>query len=86
MSASGINSRLARHGSAPHRHYQLQQYGVKKRKHEDFDAEQAAMVLARVQADLVAEPLGSADTGAPTCSPVAGGCQTEQHAMNTCTP
>ena len=47
-----VKSTLARHGVAPDRHYQLQQYGVKKRKHEDFDAGQAAMVLARVEADL----------------------------------
>lgn len=49
-----VHSSLARHGIAPARHYQLHQYGVKKRKHEDFDAEQAAKVLARVQDDLLA--------------------------------
>jgi uncharacterized metal-binding protein len=52
-----VKSTLARHGIAPGRHYQLQQYGVKKRKHEDFDAEQAARVLARVEADLQTAPL-----------------------------
>ncbi len=51
-----VHSTLARHGIAPQRHYQLQQYGVKKRKHEDFDAEQAAMVLAQVEADLLNPP------------------------------
>ena len=41
-----VKSSLARHGIAPDRHYQLQQYGVKKRTHEDYDPEQAAQVLA----------------------------------------
>lgn len=48
---------LARHGVAPERHYQLQQYGVKKLTHEDFDPDQAAEVLQRVEADLRAQPL-----------------------------
>ncbi len=52
-----VKSTLARHGVVPERHYQLQQYGVKKRKHEDFCAEQAATVLAQVEADLLAAPL-----------------------------
>ena len=47
----------ARHGIAADRHYQLQQYGVKKRLHEDFDAAQAAAVLAQIQGDLLANPL-----------------------------
>ena len=41
-------STLARHGLTAQRHYQLQQYGVKKRQHEDFDPEQAATVLQLV--------------------------------------
>lgn len=49
-----VKSSLARHGVAPGRHYQLQQYGVKKRRHEDFDAGQAAEVLDRIEADLEA--------------------------------
>ncbi len=53
---------LARQGVAPERHYQLQQYGVKKRTHEDFDPAQAAEVLARVESDLRAEPLRRAAT------------------------
>lgn len=52
-----VRSSLARHGIAPDRHYQLQQYGVKKRTHEDYDPEQAAQVLAQVEADLAAQPL-----------------------------
>ena len=52
-----VKSTLARHGIAADRHYQLQQYGVKKRAHEDFDPAQAALVLAQVEADQQAEPL-----------------------------
>ena len=43
-----VKSTLARHGIAADRHYQLQQYGVKKRVHEDFDPVQAALVLETV--------------------------------------
>jgi uncharacterized metal-binding protein len=52
-----VKSTLARHGIAADRHYQLQQYGVKKRVHEDFDPVQAALVLEQVEADQQAEPL-----------------------------
>ena len=52
-----VKSTLARHGIAADRHYQLQQYGVKKRTHEDFEPAQAALVLAQVEADQQAEPL-----------------------------
>lgn len=52
-----VHSSLARHGIAPARHYQLHQYGVKRRAHEDFDPDQAAEVLARIEADLRAQPL-----------------------------
>ena len=47
-----VKSCLARHGLTADRHYQLQQYGVKKRQHTDFDVEQAQVVLAQVSADL----------------------------------
>ncbi|WP_426148469.1 putative zinc-binding protein [Polaromonas sp. DSR2-3-2] len=53
-----VKSSLARHGITPDRHYQLQQYGVKKRQHEDFDLTQAATVLERVKADLLTETPG----------------------------
>lgn len=43
---------LARHDIAPHSYHQLQQYGVKKRLHEDFDPQQAEDVIARVTAGL----------------------------------
>ncbi len=52
-----VQSSLARHGITAERHYQLQQYGVKKRPHENFDAGQAASVLNRVESDLQAAPL-----------------------------
>ena len=52
-----VHSTLARHGVMAKRHYQLQQYGVKKRQHEDFDPEQAATVLQQILDDLVAAPL-----------------------------
>ena len=47
-----VQSCLARHGLVPSRHYQLHHYGVKKRKHADFDPAQAQELLAMVQADL----------------------------------
>lgn len=47
-----VKSCLARHGLTADRHYQLQQYGIKKRQHIDFDVEQAQVVLAQVSADL----------------------------------
>jgi uncharacterized metal-binding protein len=50
-----VKSSLARHGIVPARHYQLQQYGIKKRQHEDFDLAQANMVLEHVKADLSTE-------------------------------
>ena len=53
-----VKSVLARHGITADRHYSLQQYGVKKRTHENFDPAQAAVVLERVAADLLAAPLG----------------------------
>ncbi|MBX3632960.1 MAG: zinc-binding protein [Simplicispira sp.] len=59
---------LSRHGITADRHYQLQQYGVKKRRHEDFDPVQASAVLEQVQADLLAHPLAPAaahNTAAP---------------------
>ena len=52
-----VQSSLARHGITPMRHYQLQQYGVRKRQHEDFDPAQAREVLERVVHDLQGMPL-----------------------------
>ncbi|MEO8014450.1 putative zinc-binding protein [Polaromonas sp.] len=50
-----VKNSLARHGITPGRHYQLQQYGIKKRLHEDFDIAQATTVLEQVKADLSCE-------------------------------
>jgi uncharacterized metal-binding protein len=47
---------LARHGVAPTQYHQLQKYGVKKRYHADFDAEQAEQVIATVAAALASNP------------------------------
>jgi len=52
-----VQSSLARHGITPARHYQLHEYGVKKRNHQDFDPQEAAEVLARIEADLQEHPL-----------------------------
>lgn len=47
-----VKNCLARHGVTPSRHYQLHLFGVKKRRHADFDPVQAQALLAMVQADL----------------------------------
>lgn len=53
---------LARHGIAPDSYHQLNEYGVKKRFHSDFDPAQAeeitAGVIATVQKDI--PPAGDA--------------------------
>ena len=54
-----VKSSLARHGITPERHYQLHEYGVKKRNHQDFDPQEAAEVLARIEADLQEHPLAA---------------------------
>lgn len=51
-----VKSSLARHGLVPWRHYQLHQFGVRKRQHEDFDPAQAGEVLRRVEQDLASVP------------------------------
>jgi len=56
-----VKSSLARHGITPERHYQLHEYGVKKRNHQDFDPQEAAGVLAHIEADLQAHPLTAAE-------------------------
>jgi uncharacterized metal-binding protein len=47
-----VQSCLSRHGIKARNHYQLHNYGVKKRAHQDFDPQEAAQVLERVSADL----------------------------------
>ena len=67
---------LARHGITADRHYQLQQYGVKKRRHEDFDPAQAGTVLEQVQTDLLANPLAPAARTHNAANQAAGNAQT----------
>ena len=50
-----VKSSLARHGVVADRHYQLQQYGVRKRQHEDFDPGLANTVLVQVKFDLAGD-------------------------------
>ncbi len=52
-----VNNTLARHTITPDRHFQLQEQGVRKKLHQDFDPEQAEEVIGHVLADLQAEPL-----------------------------
>lgn len=47
-----VKSSLARHGITPARHHQLQDHGVRKRQHEDFDPAQALQVLQMVSDTL----------------------------------
>ncbi|HJV85066.1 MAG TPA: putative zinc-binding protein [Noviherbaspirillum sp.] len=47
-----VRSSLARHGVTPDHYHQLNDYGVKKRNHMDFDPEQGDVVVERVIADL----------------------------------
>jgi uncharacterized metal-binding protein len=42
---------LKRHGLQADKHYDLSELAVKKRKHEDFDPEEAARVLRHILAD-----------------------------------
>lgn len=67
-----VQSSLARHGITPTRHYQLQQYGVRKRQHEDFDPAQAQQVLERVVQDLQEAPLVAASASASASAAPAG--------------
>ncbi len=59
-----VKSCLARHGIVPDRYHQLQQHGVRKRLHADFDPTQAQEVTARVLDDLRDAPLHPADGSA----------------------
>ena len=60
---------LARHGLVPQRHYGLQDWGVRKRLHADFDPAQADEVTGRVLADLHERPLASAGAPRPASGP-----------------
>lgn len=43
---------LKRHGLQADKHYDLSKMGVKKKQHEDFDPQEAAQALRRIQDDL----------------------------------
>lgn len=47
-----VKSALARHGIEADRHYPLNQYGVKKRYHADFDLDEAEAVIIRIITDM----------------------------------
>lgn len=47
-----VKSCLSRHGITAQRPYQLNEYGIKKRYHEDFDPQDAERVITQVVADL----------------------------------
>jgi uncharacterized metal-binding protein len=49
---------LARHGVEPDSYHQLNEYGVKKRFHAEFDREQAETVIARVLAERTGKVAG----------------------------
>lgn len=53
-----VKSSLARHDITPRWYHQLQDYGVKKRYHTDFDPEQVEAVIAEVTASVQGEPAG----------------------------
>ena len=46
---------LARHGIEPDQYHQLQQYGVTKRFHAEFDRDHAEMLVTAVTADIKRE-------------------------------
>ena len=68
-----VKSSLARHGITPDRHYLLHEYGVRNRQHEDYDPQQAGLLLERVNADLRAQPLVAAACHEPQADAVASG-------------
>ena len=56
-----VRNTLARHAITPDRHFQLQEQGVRKKLHQDFDAAQAETVIRHILADLASHtPDGSA--------------------------
>lgn len=52
-------STLARHELKPGHYHQLNEYGVKKRMHADFDREQGDAVVARIIDALEQHPLAT---------------------------
>lgn len=51
-----VKSSLARHEVVPRWYHQLNEYGIKKRFHSDFDPGQVEQVIAEVSAAMMEEP------------------------------
>lgn len=51
-----VKSSLARHEVVPRWYHQLNEYGIKKRFHSDFDPGQVEQVIAEVSASIMDEP------------------------------
>ncbi len=58
---------LKRHGLKPDEHYDLSNLNVKKRKHEDFDPEEAARVLEKIRHDLTSAEDEPREPSSPVC-------------------
>nr|WP_304747279.1 putative zinc-binding protein [Rhodoferax sp.] len=58
-----VRSCLSRHAIEADRYYQLNQYGVKKRYHADFDPGEVEALITRVMADLQVSPRTVAGSG-----------------------
>lgn len=56
---------LQRHGLKADKHYDLSKMDVSKRKHEDFDPQQAAQVLEKIATELQSATLVSAPSFPP---------------------
>jgi uncharacterized metal-binding protein len=46
---------LKRHGLVAEKHYDLSEMGVKKKQHEDFDPQEAAQLIEKIQAGIEIE-------------------------------
>lgn len=58
---------LKRHGLKPDKHYDLSKFAVKKRKHEDFNPEEAAHLLEKIQQDLAPGEDEPREPSSPVC-------------------
>lgn len=56
-------STLARHGITPDHYHQFNDYGVKKRYHADFDAQDAEKIIEKVSASLGEAAVPDANAG-----------------------
>jgi uncharacterized metal-binding protein len=64
-------STLARHDIEPQHYHQFNDYGVKKRYHADFDAQQAEQVIETVIAALAEERTQESSPASPAIIPDA---------------